>query len=117
VTQIKFDSKVVADVADALTRHAPEMFKERAGHWMAVVELAHVERTEPGPEEEKEPSVKLRVTAIEVAPDDYADERLREVQRDLFERRTRAGTLGEVEVTVNGERVADLLGTGSGVLA
>ena len=65
---IKFDSKVLADVAEALEPHTTNMFKNRHGRWMAVVELAHVERTEPGPDEDKAPAVKVRVVGIEVAP-------------------------------------------------
>lgn len=116
--QIKFDSKVVADVADALIPHSGDMFRDRAGRWMAIVELAHVEQVLPGPDEEKEATAKVRIVGIEVAPDEYADERLRECQRDLYKRRTSAGTLDEgVEVTVNGHRVGDILRFGSGVLA
>lgn len=114
---IKMDGKLSADAVNALARHAGPMFRERGGRWMAVVELAHVERTEPGPEEEKEPSVKLRVVGIEVAPDEYRDERLREAMQNLFERRTRSGTLGEVEVEVNGQRIGDLFAPESTVLA
>ena len=91
--QVKFDSKVLADVEEALEPHARDMFRLRQGRWMAVVELAHVERTEPGPDEEKLPSVKIRVGGIEVAADDLSDERLRQVQSDMYQRRTSSGTL------------------------
>lgn len=93
MTDIKFDSKVLEAVAEALEPHADDMFKLRRGRWMAVVELTHVERIEPGPDEEKAPSVKLRVTGVEVAGDEVNDERLRQLQRQMFERRTSAGTL------------------------
>jgi hypothetical protein len=90
---VKFDSKVLTDVAEALEPHAEEMFKQRRGRWMAVVELAHVERTEPGPDEDKQPAVKVRVTTIEVAADEITASRLRGVQREMYDRRTSGGTL------------------------
>ncbi|NJP70403.1 hypothetical protein [Streptomyces sp. C1-2] len=92
---VKFDSKVLTDVAEALEPHATEMFKQRRGRWMAVVELSHVERTEPGPDEDKQPSVKVRVTGIEVAADEITSGRLRGVQREMYDRRTSGGTLFE----------------------
>lgn len=94
---VKFDSKVLTDVAEALEPHATEMFKQRRGRWMAVVELSHVERSEPGPDEEKNPTVKVRVTSVEVAGDEVSAGRLRAVQREMFDRRTSGGTLFEHE--------------------
>lgn len=94
---VKFDSKVLTDVAEALEPHATAMFRNRQGRWMAIVELSHVERTEPGPEEDKAPSVKIRVSGIEVAADEFTDERLRQEQRDLYRRRTSSGTLDAVD--------------------
>ncbi|MFH9610466.1 hypothetical protein [Streptomyces sp. NPDC017448] len=93
---IKFDSKVLTDVAEALEPFADSMFKNRQGRWMAIVELAHVERTEPGPDEEKAPSVKVRVVGVEVAADEFTDERLRQEQQTMFRHRTSSGTLDSV---------------------
>lgn len=90
---VKVDSKILADVAEALEPFASRMFKERHGRWMAVVELAHVERTEPGPEEDKAPAVKVRIVGAEIAADELAAGRLRGLQRDMYERRTSGGTL------------------------
>jgi hypothetical protein len=92
---VKFDSKVLTDVAEALEPFAEHMFKQRRGRWIAVVELAHVERTEPGPDEDKQPTVKLRVTGIEVAADEITGGRLRSLQREMYDRRTSGGTLFE----------------------
>jgi hypothetical protein len=92
---VKIDGKVLTDVAEALEPHATDMFKQRHGKWMAVVELAHVERTEPGPEEDKNPAVKIRIVSIEVAADEVTTGRLRGVQRDMYDRRTSGGTLFE----------------------
>ncbi|MEU9640903.1 hypothetical protein [Streptomyces sp. NPDC048188] len=92
---VKFDSKVLTDVAEALEPLATEMFKQRAGRWMAVVEFGHAERTEPGPDEDKNPSVKIRVTSVEVAADEITGGRLRGIQREMYDRRTSGGTLFE----------------------
>jgi hypothetical protein len=92
---VKFDSKVLTDVAEALEPHTAEMFKQRRGRWMAVVELSHVERVEPGPDEDKQPAVKVRVTGIEVAADEITGGRLRGIQREMYDRRTAGGTLFE----------------------
>ncbi|MFC7880447.1 hypothetical protein ACFUVV_00965 [Streptomyces sp. NPDC057376] len=90
---VKFDSKVLTDVAEALEPHATDMFKQRAGRWIAVVEFGHAERTEPGPDEDKNPSVKIRVTSVEVAADEITGGRLRGLQREMYDRRTSGGTL------------------------
>ncbi|MGW1463874.1 hypothetical protein ACWCPT_05900 [Streptomyces sp. NPDC002308] len=92
---VKLDSKILTDVAEALEPFADQMFKSRHGRWMAVIELGHVERTEPGPEEDKLPAVKVRVVGIEVAGDEISGGRLRQLQRDMYDRRTSGGTLFE----------------------
>lgn len=112
---IKFDSKVLEDVKEALGPHAADMFRQRKGRWMAVVELAHVERVEPGPDEDKFPSVKLRIVAIEVAADEFTDERLRELQRGLYRLRTKGGTL-DAELDPDVSLARDVLRNGAGVL-
>lgn len=93
---VKFDTKVLADVAEALEPYSSEMFKQRKGRWVAIVEFAHVERTEPGPDEDKNPAVKVRITQIEVAATAVADDHLRHLLLDLYTRRTSDGTLDQV---------------------
>ncbi|MFG2269096.1 hypothetical protein ACGFNY_04900 [Streptomyces chartreusis] len=92
MTTVKIDSKVLADVEKAIRPHAKELFANLGTHLMAVVELASVERTEPGPDEEKADSVKIRVVGIEVAADEFTDERLRQQQQDMYRQRTSEGT-------------------------
>ncbi|MFJ6935721.1 hypothetical protein [Streptomyces sp. NPDC101132] len=92
---VKLDSKILTDVAEALEPHASEMFKQRQGRWVAVIELAHVERVQPGPDEDKDPSVKLRVTDLEIAPTAAFENEIRQLLRDLHQRRTSEGTLDE----------------------
>jgi len=93
---VKFDTKVLADVAEALEPFASEMFKQRKGRWVAVIELAHVERVEPGPDEDKNPAVKVRVTDIEIAPNAGWENDIRQLLRDLYQQRTSGGTLDSV---------------------
>jgi len=112
---IKFDSKVLEDIKEAMEPYTDDMFRQRKGRWMAVVELAHVERVEPGPDEDKFPSVKLRIVAIEVAPDEFSDERLRELQRGLYRLRTKGGTL-DAELHPDVQQARDVLKHGSGLL-
>jgi hypothetical protein len=93
---IKFDSKVLADVEQAIRPHARDLFRELGAHRMAIVELTSVERTEQGPDEDKDDVVKVRVVDLEIAGDEITDERLRQFLRDLYRRRTADGTLDEV---------------------
>ncbi|MEU4947677.1 hypothetical protein [Streptomyces lavendulae] len=92
---VKLDSKILTDVAEALEPYASEMFKQRKGRWVAVVEFTHVERTEPGPDEEKDPSVKVRITDLEIAAGAYYEDEVRKLMRTLYLRRTAEGTLDE----------------------
>lgn len=46
-------------------------------------------------EEDKAPTVKVRVVGIEVAGDEISGGRLRQMQRDMYDRRTSGGTLFE----------------------
>ncbi|MEU9000498.1 hypothetical protein [Streptomyces sp. NPDC048551] len=92
---VKLDSKVLTDVAEALEPYAADMFKQRSGRWVAVVEFSHSERTQPGPEEDKNPSVKIRITDLEIAPSAAFENEIRQLLRDLHQRRTSDGTLDE----------------------
>ncbi|MCB5168040.1 hypothetical protein LG634_24835 [Streptomyces bambusae] len=92
---VKLDSKVLTDVGEALEPYAADMFKLRTGRWLGVVEFVHAERTQPGPEEDKNPSVKIRVADLEIAPDAIFENELRQIMRDLHQRRTAEGTLDE----------------------
>lgn len=94
MTAVKLDSKITAYVETALEPWAQEMFNQRGGHWPAVVELHHVERAEPADTEDKQETVKLRITRLEV-PDHEHHEQIREVQRALYTVRTAEGTLDD----------------------
>jgi hypothetical protein len=78
----------------ALAPHVARIYGRTGLRVMAVVELAHTERTEPAPDAEKEPSVTVRITQLEVPSPDQ-EGAIREVQRALYLERTATGTLDE----------------------
>ena len=94
MTAIKLDGKPATAAGDALAPHAQRLYATPGMRIIGVVELAHVERTEPAPDEDKEPSVKLRITHLELANAEQ-EAVLREAQRALYLHRTAQGTLGE----------------------
>lgn len=96
MTAVKIDSKLNTHAENALVPWANSMFSKRDGHWMAVCELAHVERSEPGATEDKEPTVKLRMVHVEVPDGQHADD-LRDIQHALYVLRTKGETLDDVE--------------------
>jgi cobyrinic acid a,c-diamide synthase len=94
VIAIKLDSKMSATAGGALERHAAALYTRRGMRVVGVVELRHVERTEPAPDEDKEPSVKLRITGLEIANQDQEDV-LREAMSALYLHRNAQGVLDE----------------------
>jgi hypothetical protein len=96
MTTIKIDSKVLSDVEKAIRPHARDLFNTLGTNVMAIVELSSVERTEQGPDEEKDDVVKVRIVDLEIAADEFTDERLRQQQRDMYRQRSSAGTLDSV---------------------
>jgi hypothetical protein len=110
MTTLKIDGKPSTAAADALEPHVRTTYN-RPGHRLMVVgELEHVERTQPAPGSDKEPSVKCRITHLEVARGEQEDA-LREAQRVLYLQRTARGTLdddtGQLDLS---ERTLELTG-------
>ncbi|KAA6221754.1 hypothetical protein CP973_07050 [Streptomyces albofaciens JCM 4342] len=93
---IKIDSKVLADVEQAIRPHAKDLFDNLGTARMAIVELASVERTEQGPDEDKDDIVKVRIVDIEIAGDEFTDEKLRQQASAMYRQRSAEGTLDEV---------------------
>lgn len=93
---IKIDSKVLADVEKAIRPHAKALFDNLGTNVMAVIELSSVERTEQGPDEEKDDVVKVRIVDLEIAGDELTDERLRQMQQQMYRQRSASGTLDSV---------------------
>ncbi|WP_213452865.1 hypothetical protein [Rhizomonospora bruguierae] len=94
MTVIKLDTKPATNAALALERHAQRLYARPGVRIVGVCELAHVERTQPAPDEDKEPTVKLRVVHLEVANPEQEDS-LRQAMEALYLHRSAQGTLGE----------------------
>lgn len=99
MTQVKITGgKLSKKVAEALAPHVDELFTHRSGRWMAVVELVHDDRTEPGLAPDGNPtqeaSVRLRVADMELAAGED-EHHLRTAARALYAKRTASGTLLE----------------------
>lgn len=94
MTTIKLDAKIGGNPAAALEPVTRYLYDNPKARIVGVVELAHVERVEPAPDTDRERSVKIRLSQLEIAGKDEA-EPLREVMRHLFLVRTATGTLDE----------------------
>ncbi|WP_435251662.1 hypothetical protein [Streptomyces tendae] len=98
---LKFDPKVSASAQEALEPHVRPLYDQPGGRRMAVIEFAHIERTEPAPNTEGKPSVKVRITGLEV-PNREQEGAVREAQRFLHLQRTARGTFdddGQLELS------------------
>ncbi|WP_067483815.1 hypothetical protein [Actinomadura hibisca] len=113
MTDIKIEGKVGGSAAAALEPHAPAIYAKRGARVLAVVELAATERTEPAPDSDKTPSVKMRIAAMEI-PAREQEGAVREVMKALYVQRTAHGTIneqGEIELSKDTLRhAAGLLG-------
>lgn len=112
MTKIKLDSAYPVTVGDALAPYVTHLLDAaRAGkdkRVLVVGEVAPVERTEPVATSDKEPVLKLGLSAAEIPHRDQ-EELVREVMRALYLQRTASGTLdeeGQVQLTRQAVRVA-----------
>jgi hypothetical protein len=94
MTVIKLDSTLAGNASLALERHAQKLYARPGVRIVGVVELRHVERTQPAPEESKDQSVKLRLTHLEIANPEQEDA-IRQAMEALYLHRSAQGTLGE----------------------
>jgi hypothetical protein len=105
--KLKLDSKLATQAEDSLGLHARPLYDRPGARIVGVFELAHVERTQPAPDADKEASVKLRITGLEIANSEQ-EPHVRDAMRALFLHRTAQGTLdpeGEIELS---DRTIDL---------
>lgn len=94
MTTAKISGAPGSAAASGLAPHIDDMYKHPGKRVVVIGELRHVEMTVPIEDTEKEPSVKLALTELEVATGDL--ERLvREALEALHMRRTASGTLTE----------------------
>jgi len=91
---MKFDPKVSASAQEALEPHIRPVYAVPAARRLFIGEFAAIERTEPAPGSEKEASVKVRITSLEL-PNEAQEGYVREALRFLFLQRTARGTLDD----------------------
>lgn len=111
--KIKIDSAIAADAAAALGPHARPLYDDLGAYRVGLVELKSAERVEPARDEDKDPSIKLKITSLEVAASDQEDV-LRTAMQVLYATRTAQGTLDEDGAVTLDERALEATG---GVLA
>jgi hypothetical protein len=107
VTKLKFDTAPSGNAIAAMQDLAGVLAAKPGMRIVGVCELAHVERVEPAPGEDKETVVKLRVTQLEVARGEQ-ENHVRQCMAALHRHRTATGKLGEdMEVELS-ERTIEL---------
>lgn len=94
MTQLKFDSKVSASAQEALEPHIRPVYATPASRRLFIGEFAAIERMEPAPGTEKEPSVRVRIVSLEL-PNETQEGYVREALRFLHLQRTARGTLDD----------------------
>ncbi|MFJ2719431.1 hypothetical protein [Streptomyces sp. NPDC087437] len=98
---LKFDPKVSASAQEALEPHIRPLYDQPGARRMAIIEFAHMERTEPAPNTDGKPSVKVRIMGLEL-PNREQEDAVREAQRFLHLQRTARGTFdddGQLELS------------------
>lgn len=101
VPVLKFDPKVSASAQEALESHIRPLYDQPGGRRMAIIEFAAIERTEPAPNTDGKPSVKVRIMGLEL-PNQEQENAVREAQRFLHLQRTARGTFddeGQLELS------------------
>jgi len=96
VTKLKIGGALPAQARAALEPHVARLYSRPGVRAMVVGELHHVERTQPAPDGDSEPSVTMRLSAVEVVPQQHEDV-VRELMSAMFVERTARGTLTEAD--------------------
>lgn len=115
MTAVKINGRPSASASEAVERYADTLYRNQGARIVVVAELKHAARTEPAPDEEKDRSVELKISALEVASPEQAED-LRKAMRALHLHRTAQGTLdedGDIELAnqtlrLCGDRLADV---------
>ena len=115
MTTVKIAGKPAATAAAAIERYADQLYTNQSARLMIIAELKHAIRNEPAPDEDKDRSVEVKISALEVANPEQ-DEAVRKAMHALYVGRTAQGTLDEdmdielSETTLRqcGDRLLDL---------
>lgn len=109
MTKVKLDGTPSGNAIIAFADLTNALFRKQGMRIIGVCELTHVERTEPAPDEDKEGSVKLRLTGLEIARGDQEDH-LRKAMDALYRHRTASGTIDEELDPQLSERTLEMTG-------
>lgn len=109
MTTAKIESKLAAPAEAGLEPHVPGLYAAPGRRVVGVVELRHVERTEPAPDSDKTRSVKLAITHLEIA-NTKQETAVREAMSALYLHRTADGTLDQTGQLELSDRVLELTG-------
>lgn len=99
MTAVKIAGKPTAAASGSIELQGDWLWNHPGGRVLGVVELRHTERSEPAPDVEKDRTVTLSISMLELASGEQ-EETLRQAARALYLLRTATGTLdpeGEVE--------------------
>ncbi len=103
--KLKLASAMSAGVLDALEDLIKPLYTKPGMRIVGITEIAHIERTEIAPNEDKEPVVTIGIKMLEIAHGDQV-EPLRKAALALKVQRTAEGTLDEdVERDTSGQKV------------
>jgi hypothetical protein len=104
--QVKFATKPGSGAEASLEPYAASLYARNGARFAAVAELHVIERVEPAPDSEGRASVKLAVSALEIANVDQ-EPAVREALAALYMIRTADGTLtGEHDVELSERTLA-----------
>lgn len=92
--KLKLASALPSAVLDSMQDLVKPLFHKPGMRVLGIVELAHVERLEVAPDEDKEPVVTVGMKLLEIAHGDQV-EPLRRAARALYVQRTAEGKLDE----------------------
>lgn len=109
MTTIKIEGKPSAAAANALGRHAEALYHTDGARRLGVVEIARTGRYVPDSGEDKDPSVSLRIAALEIASPEQEDH-LRQAMLALHLHRTAAGHVSGVDGLVLDPNTLELTG-------
>jgi hypothetical protein len=94
MTVAKIEGKPAAAAAAGLEPWIQPLYAVPSKRVLGVVELAHVLRTQPAPDADKEAEVRLRITHLEIARPEQEDA-IRQALEALYVHRTAYGTINE----------------------
>lgn len=94
MTKLKIQGTPSTAAANALEPHVRRFYSRPNLRQLVIAELHHIERTQVVPDGEQQPSVAMRIAAVEV-PDAEQEDGLRDAMRALYLIRTASGTINE----------------------